>query len=284
MKPEWHPYFKWWGLAGVVLGTLGIASGFFPGPPSLFPLFVGGVAIVIGVFLETRWHRETGYRQYNTNPWIKLWVWTHLAFITIKCLPTAPGEVKGAFPTRQPFGTEYLLLATDKIKPALDLYLWPTGFWQSWDMFAPNPSWWEGYVTAKVFYRDGTVKNVTYPRMKELPLGLKYFKERYRKFLERAHTEDFKWMWGRFALRIAYENYHDPANPPDKVELWRNWFKVPGTVTFPEYMKELTGAIREGRLNGKVLLPPNPEMPDYNHINYYTYVVEPDALRRLAQE
>lgn len=280
---ERHSLVKWAGLAAVVIGA-SLYAGWGVGTPAYAVVAIGWVALFAGTAMESAWHRNTGYRHFNTSPWIKLWVWTHLAFITIKCLPTAPAEAKGDPPDRKPFGTEYLLIATDRLKPALDLYLWPTGFWQSWDMFAPNPSDWEGYVTAKIFYRDGSFKEVLYPRMKVLPLGIKYFKERYRKFLERAHADAFEWIRPRFALRLAYENYRDPKNPPERVELWRHWFQVPETISAGEYLQNLSDAIRQGKLSLDVISPPNPPMPPYSDVKYFTYIVEQDRLQELAKK
>lgn len=207
----------------------------------------------------------------NAPIYTKIWVWFHLFVVTCVCLPRVPEDVSTG--KREPFGTEWVLVYNDKLKTLLQPYTWPTGFWQSWDMFAPNPSNWEGYVSAVVFYQDGTSRAFHYPRMYDLPLGIKYFKERFRKFLERAQPTQFAWNYPFFARRIALEAWKDPGNPPIKVELWRHWYNVPPTVTFDEWLTSL------GR---GPLFPPNPKQPDYNHVKYFTYIVPQDELRRLA--
>jgi hypothetical protein len=220
--------------------------------------------------------------QRNAPIWLKVFVWFHVIAITIKCLPSAPSDAVGPQARRSLFGSEYLLAFNDKIKGYTEVYMWPTGIWQSWDMFAPNPSDWEGYVTADITYKDGTVKKYTYPRMYELGLGIKYFKERYRKFLERAHHKNHAWIRPRFALRIAVKNYTDPNNPPVKVELHRHEAIVPPNMPFGTYLSNLWKATTEGKLSGSLLLPENPKMPPYRDEMYFPYIVPERELKELA--
>lgn len=232
----------------------------------------------IGSLLQKRHEGATGIRETDASPFVKIWVWTHIIIISIKCLPSAPSDITGAIPKRRPFGTEYVLLAADSIKPTFDFYLWPTGFWQGWEMFAPNPSDWEGYATAVVFFKDGSRKEYTYPRMYTLGLGIRYLKERYRKFLERAGNDQFRWLWPRFAMRVAIENYTDRDNPPVGVQLWRHAYTVPPTLTFPAYLSGL----RKGRLIGS-----NPKMPPYMDERYFpdrTSFPEPNASWPIDQQ
>jgi hypothetical protein len=106
--------------------------------------------------------------------------------------------------------------------------LFTVGTWQYWDMFAPNPSDTDWYCDVIIHYKDGSKKTVLYPRMYSLSIPEKYLKERYRKFYERAHDENgTSYVFTPFAYREAYENYTDPNNPPTKVELRRNWSKIP---------------------------------------------------------
>lgn len=223
-------------------------------------LMAGILSFAWGTILQKRHERATGEKETDASPFVKIWVWTHIVIISIKCLPSAPSDIKGAIPKRRPFGTEYALLAADAIKPTLDLYLWPTGFWQGWEMFAPNPSDWEGYATAVIYFKDGTRKEYSYPRMYALGIGIKYLKERYRKFLERAGNDQFRWLWPRFAMRVALENYTDRNNPPVGVQLWRHAYIVPPTLTFPGYLSGLL----QGRMIGS-----NPKMPPYKDQRYF---------------
>lgn len=221
-------------------------------------------------------------RERNAPLWIKFLVWFHVIAITIRCLPPVPAEAANPKDGRGLIGPENILYYNDRLKPFVEPYLWSTGLWQSWDMFAPRPSDWEGYVTATITYKDGTVKEYMYPRMYELGLGIKYFKERYRKFLERAHADAYAWIRPRFALRIALKNYTDPGNPPTKVELHRRWFTVPPTTSFPDYMKNLSGGVSKGDFSTNVLLPENPKMPPYKDDIYFTLIVKESELKELA--
>ncbi|MFY9234915.1 MAG: hypothetical protein WAO58_10715 [Fimbriimonadaceae bacterium] len=288
LKPEWYSRYKWTGFVLFMLGMLdlllgktlvkslsGASPGAAPGDgftavtaSTIILLAAGIILFSLGAWLERQWESKTGHKRTSPSPFLKIWVWLHVIIITIKCLPSAPDDVKGDKPKRAAFGTEYLLLATDKLEPMLDVYLWPTGFWQDWAMFAPNPSDWDGYTTAQILYKDGSKKTYKYPRMLDLGLGIKYFKERYRKFLERAHSEKFAWLWPQYALRIAIESYNDPANPPVGIQLWRHWLVVPPTITFPDYLSGVWKAVSTGKPSMDAFLPANPKMPAYNHYRY----------------
>jgi len=152
----------------------------------------------------------------------------------------------------QPFGSDYLRYFPQKylkyeddapgwdqefISKPIQCYLFTTGFWQYWDMFAPNPSNIDFYGDAVIHYKDGSTSIYLYPRMFLLSIPEKYLKERYRKFFERAHAEEYPYLWAPFALRVALLNYKDPKNPPIKVDLRRHWQYVadPGQVQATTY-------------------------------------------------
>ncbi len=105
-------------------------------------------------------------------------------------------------------------------------YLWATGTWQAWNMFAPNPSSYDSYYDAEITYLDGTKKIVPYPRMYTMSLGEKYFKERYRKFTEHFDNNEGSWKWPTLAQWMAYISYDDPNNPPTLVVMRRHWRNV----------------------------------------------------------
>ena len=107
---------------------------------------------------------------------------------------------------------------------------------------------------AEVEYEDGTKRIVPYPRMKNMSLGEKFVKERYRKFVERGHTDEFSWKWPVFAQRMAFLAANDPKNLPSQVILRRHWNTY-------EKMSD-----------------PKPE--GYNDYAYYKYVVDQDKLKR----
>lgn len=199
----------------------------------------------------------------HVNIVIKILVIFHLAAITIWSLPDPRKEVmeekifrdpQGHLVKAEPTGTDWLLywnwkyLKTSPIK----YYLMSSGVWQYWDMFAPNPSNWDGYVDAVVTYKDGTEKQYQYPRMRKLGIVERYFKERYRKFLERAHTDQYSWMWPFFAQRIAMEACTDKNNPPVQVKLRRHWREIQP--------------------------PDQPQPKEYNTYQYYVHDVDQDKL------
>ena len=107
-------------------------------------------------------------------------------------------------------------------------YLKSTGLWQSWDMFSPNPSNTDVWIDAVVTYEDGPKVQYLYPRMKKLSIREKYFKERYRKFVENAHQERFSYKWPAIAQRVAYLSYRGDDNLPVMVELRRHFKVIPG--------------------------------------------------------
>ncbi|MBS1708646.1 MAG: hypothetical protein JSS65_07990 [Armatimonadetes bacterium] len=108
----------------------------------------------------------------------------------------------------------------------LGKYMMVTGLWQWWDMFAPNPADIDVYIDAEMEYADGTVAIHKYPRMYELPIPMKYFKERYRKYRERLSDDSYSWKWSHTAQRLALENYRATGKEPVRVRLWRHWMQV----------------------------------------------------------
>jgi hypothetical protein len=57
-------------------------------------------------------------------------------------------------------------------------------------MFAPIPKSANAYIEAEVVYRDGSRKTWAFPRMEQLGLAEKYFRERYRKFIENLPRDE----------------------------------------------------------------------------------------------
>src|SRR4030095_9750306 len=71
-------------------------------------------------------------------------------------------------------------LCKDLVRP---YFLW-AGLFQSWDMFAPIPKGANTYIEATLRYWDGSQKTWTFPRVEQMGLKEKLFKERYRKFAD----------------------------------------------------------------------------------------------------
>lgn len=142
-----------------------------------------------------------------------------------------------------------------KLKPSfVKYYDMPTGFWQYWDMFAPNPANIDFYGDAEVIYRDGTKRIWTYPRMYTSGIFQKYFTERFRKYYERAHDDAYSYVWPSFAQRVALLSTSDLKNPVVEVRLWRHWLEI---------------------------VPPGQHQPtEYSSSKYFTYSVNQAELQR----
>ncbi len=92
--------------------------------------------------------------------------------------------------------------------------------------------------------------------MYDLPLWKKFLQERYRKFFERAGSDDYYFLWPSFGLRIALLN-DNLKNPPVEVRLYRYFRQVaePGSV----------------------------QQQNYKGYLFYTYIVNPQDLARVRR-
>ena len=97
-------------------------------------------------------------------------------------------------------------------------YMIWSGLFQTWDMFAPNPSPVNGYIKAIVITRDHHLKVWTFPRMEELSYWERYRKERYRKFVEVLPDAQNGILWPAVAGHAA-RLFNNPNDPPEKVML-----------------------------------------------------------------
>ena len=100
-------------------------------------------------------------------------------------------------------------------------FLW-AGLFQSWDMFAPTPKTANTYIEALVIYKDGSSKTWTFPRMEQLGLAEKVFKERYRKYAETLAREDTDALRPDAARYIARME-STPEKQVKTVILIQNW-------------------------------------------------------------
>jgi hypothetical protein len=188
---------------------------------------------------------------------VKAFVLIHLVCITSWSLPNPPeGVIRGTSPA---IGSDHILVwNTQNLKTnrPLNAYLFTTGFWQYWDMFAPDPSNTDIWGDAEIVFRDGSVKRYQYPRIYLEPIPSKIPLERFRKFYERANNDNFRYLWPQFALRIAYL-HDDRANPPVEVRLRRHWFKIAP--------------------------PGQPQPKQYNSFVYFVYAVDPKQLDQMRR-
>ena len=132
---------------------------------------------------------------------INLFIGFHLLAIVCWCLP---------------IDTPLLPLCRSLVWP---YFVW-AGLFQSWDMFAPVPKGANAYIEAELHYRDGSRKIWTYPRMEQMSLKEKLFKERYRKFADNLQHEELDGLLPDAARYIARAN-SSPDNPVKTVILIR---------------------------------------------------------------
>ena|SRR5579862_2526700 len=205
----------------------------------------------------------------RVSPWVKAFVAFHIVAITIWAIPNPPaGLMNGriAWKLQTDSAPHFLQSLNDgfrvfnraKLRPSfIKYYDMPTGVWQYWDMFAPNPSDIDWYGDAEVIYRDGTKRIYTYPRMYTYGIIQKYFMERFRKYYERAHAEEYSYAWPAFAQRVALLSTTDPNNPPVEVRLRRHWLQIEP--------------------------PGEPQPSEYNSAEYFRYPVDEAKLQRDLQ-
>jgi hypothetical protein len=102
-----------------------------------------------------------------------------------------------------------------------------SGLFQSWNMFSPVPKSANTYVEATVIKQDGSRATWTFPRMEQLSLTQRVFKERYRKFAEDLARDQNDALLPDVACHIARLN-SAPSNPAKTVILVQKWsFIVP---------------------------------------------------------
>jgi hypothetical protein len=112
-------------------------------------------------------------------------------------------------------------------------FLW-SGLFQTWNAFAPAPKALNSYVEAIVIYKDGRVLTWKFPRMEQLPLAERYYRERYRKFVENLKEDSSVALWPDAARYIARLN-NDPPHPPEIIMLIRHWTDiVPNATSAPQ--------------------------------------------------
>lgn len=196
----------------------------------------------------------------RVHPLVQIALAFHVVCITLWSIPLTPPEFAAAVqnpsaPGPDP-GLKYALsIWNDRhVRPdsIVRKYVFSTGQWQYWDMFAPNPSTNDFWVDAEVLLEDGSTENFAYPRMSAMSIPVRYTKERFRKFIERGHEDKASVMWPYIARRLAYDYFHTKNKRPLKVTLVRHW-------------RFLTG-------------PGLPE-PPYNKTPFYTYLVQSGDLK-----
>jgi hypothetical protein len=118
-----------------------------------------------------------------------------------------------------PLDTPLTLAIRNAVRP---YFLW-SGLFQAWNAFAPAPKALNSYVDAIVIYKDGRTLTWKFPRMEQLSLFERYYRERYRKFVENLKEDSSVALWPDAARHIARLNNNKPSDPPEIVMLIRHW-------------------------------------------------------------
>lgn len=105
-------------------------------------------------------------------------------------------------------------------------YMYFTGLWQGWDMFAPNPRSTLLRMDASVYFQDGSRKIWEFPQMEKLSLFERFQKERFRKWAhDNVRLDNSSGLWKPTGEYIARQ-FKDPLNPVTRVELSRYWYEL----------------------------------------------------------
>jgi len=145
--------------------------------------------------------RMVSFAQKAKRLVIHLFIASHLVAIAFWCVP---------------IDSPLIPLCRDLVRP---YFLW-AGLFQSWDMFAPIPKGANTYIEATLRYRDGSQKTWIFPRVEQMSLKEKLFKERYRKFADNLQRDELDELLPDAARRIARLN-SSPGHPVRTVILVR---------------------------------------------------------------
>ncbi len=100
---------------------------------------------------------------------------------------------------------------------------------QQWGVFAPDPRQTSLGIEARVTYEDGTTDVWTLPEGPRIGANLRYY--RWRKWLERVRSDDWRGIWEPTARWIA-EEHEGGSSPVATVELVRRFRG--NTITGPQ--------------------------------------------------
>lgn len=116
---------------------------------------------------------------------------------------------------------------------------------QQWGVFAPDPRRTSLAIEGRVTFTDGSTAVWTLPEGPRIGANLRFY--RWRKWLERVRSDDYRSTWEPTARWIA-DQYDDGPVPVESVTLVR--------------------LFHENRVAGPA--------PPYEEFSYFTYVVDPE--------
>ena len=132
-----------------------------------------------------------------------------------------------------PVNSALLISFRNTVRPYM---LW-SGLFQAWDMFSPTPRSVNARVEAAVIFKDGRIQTWKFPRMEQLSIPARTYKERYRKFVENLQEESHSAMWPDVARHIARAN-NNRSDPPQVVMLIRYWSDIALAASTPSHAPE----------------------------------------------
>jgi hypothetical protein len=194
-------------------------------------------------------------QQKTVSPAIKCFVVFHLIAVTVWSLPKPSDQVLNG--TLSPKGTDsFLKFNHTQLRETSIIYgyNYVTGFWQYWDMFAPEPSQTDFFSSYEVMFFDGTKTKSNFHRVFDANIPEKYLIERYRKLYERVNPDSGSFLWPIYAQGIALSVASDPLNPPIRIDLIRNFQSL--------------------ERHDKPQIKP----PDYTHYMFFSYAVNQKQL------
>lgn len=177
---------------------------------------------------------QQGEKKRGVHWVIKAWLIFHCFAVVTRTIPLPQTEdldrVKNPEFSPQKMNSQIKVANLNTFRQTswlVPYYTESLGFWQYWDMFAPNPAQEDIWVDAVVEFADGSQSTVMYPRMQEMDLAEKFVSERYRKYRERLSGGEYAWKWPHTAHWFAAKAWKNPENPPVRVTLRRHFYTVP---------------------------------------------------------
>ncbi len=122
-----------------------------------------------------------------------------------------------------PLNTVLFTAVRNKVAP----YMFWSGLYQSWGLFAPNPTSDNSRLEAEITFTNGQKQLFKFPLPQNFGYMQRYAKERHRKWANDAlRMDSYAALWPDAARYIARLN-KDLGNPPVTVKLIRNWSDIP---------------------------------------------------------
>ena len=115
----------------------------------------------------------------------------------------------------------------DALKAPFNSYLWYTGLWQNFSVFAPNPKNYNIYLTAVVKFDDGSRAVWQFPRTDTMDVWTRMHRERYRKWAHDNVNSGTKRVWWPDTVRYIARQFKDDRRRPVQVTLVRHWTEIP---------------------------------------------------------